>query len=132
MQVFSNWTLSAALYTLLLCRCCYVNVFFFYSFFVLFQVCFWPLCCLSLFDIRILIIPLVSSNSSYYNIYNDLVSNCGRNMFQMKRVMVMRITAIFNNISVIYIVAVNFICGWNPITQRKTLICRKSLTNAII
>ena len=28
---------------------------------------FWPLCCLSLFDLRILITPLVSSNSSYSN-----------------------------------------------------------------
>jgi hypothetical protein len=28
---------------------------------------FWPLCCLSLFDLPILIIPLVSSNSSYLN-----------------------------------------------------------------
>ena len=26
---------------------------------------FWPLCCLSIFDLRILITPLVSSNSSY-------------------------------------------------------------------
>jgi hypothetical protein len=28
---------------------------------------FWPLCCMSLFDLPILIIPLVSSNSSYLN-----------------------------------------------------------------
>jgi hypothetical protein len=32
---------------------------------------FWSLCCLSFFDIRILITPLVSSNSSSY--YNDLL-----------------------------------------------------------
>jgi hypothetical protein len=31
---------------------------------------FWPLCCLFFFDIRILITPLVSSNSSYVHTYN--------------------------------------------------------------
>jgi hypothetical protein len=35
------------------------------SLFVLLYFFFWPLCCLSFFDIRILITPLVSSNSSY-------------------------------------------------------------------
>jgi hypothetical protein len=34
------------------------------SFFVLLCFFFWPLCCLFFFDIRILITPLVSSNSS--------------------------------------------------------------------
>jgi hypothetical protein len=31
----------------------------------LFVICFWPLCCLSFFDLRILITPLVSSNFSH-------------------------------------------------------------------
>jgi hypothetical protein len=35
------------------------------SLFVLLSFFFWPLCCLFFFDIRILITPLVSSNSSY-------------------------------------------------------------------
>ena len=35
------------------------------SLFVLFSILFWPLCCLYFFDLRILIIPLVSSTSSY-------------------------------------------------------------------
>ena len=35
------------------------------SLFVLLYFLFWPLCCLFVFDIRILIAPLVSSNSSY-------------------------------------------------------------------
>jgi hypothetical protein len=35
------------------------------SLFVLLYIFFWPLCCLFFFDIRILITPLVSSNSSY-------------------------------------------------------------------
>jgi hypothetical protein len=35
------------------------------SLFVLLHFFFWPLCCLFFFDIRILITPLVSSNSSY-------------------------------------------------------------------
>ena len=40
------------------------------SLFVLLYFFFWPLCCLFFFDIRILIAPLVSSNSS-----SDIVSN---------------------------------------------------------
>jgi hypothetical protein len=36
------------------------------SLFVLLSFFFWSLCCLSYLDIRILITPLVSSNSSYY------------------------------------------------------------------
>ena len=35
------------------------------SLFVLLYFFFWPFCCLFFFDIRILITPLVSSNSSY-------------------------------------------------------------------
>jgi hypothetical protein len=38
---------------------------FCWSLFVLLYFFFWPLCCLFFFDIRILIAPLVSSNSSY-------------------------------------------------------------------
>ena len=35
---------------------------------------FWPLCCLFFFDIRILIAPLVSSNSSFIDcLINELV-----------------------------------------------------------
>ena len=37
------------------CRSLFVRLYFF----------FWPLCCLFFFDIRILIAPLVSSNSSF-------------------------------------------------------------------
>jgi hypothetical protein len=36
-----------------------------WSLFVLLFIFFWPLCCLSFFNIRILLIPLLSSNSSY-------------------------------------------------------------------
>ena len=39
----------------MLCRSLFVHLYFF----------FWPLCCLFFFDIRILIAPLVSSNSSW-------------------------------------------------------------------
>ena len=35
---------------------------------------FCPLCCLSFFDLRILITPLESSNSSYNNIINALLT----------------------------------------------------------
>jgi len=38
------------------------------SLFVLLYFFFWPLCCLFFFDLRILITPLVSSNSSYKHI----------------------------------------------------------------
>jgi hypothetical protein len=47
-------TRSLVLYTCLFCRSLFVLLYFF----------FWPLCCLFFFDIRILITPLVSSNSS--------------------------------------------------------------------
>ena len=39
------------------------------SLFVLFSLFYWPLCCLFFFDIRILITPLVSSNSFYTHYY---------------------------------------------------------------
>jgi hypothetical protein len=38
------------------------------SLFVLLYFFFWPLCCLSLFDLRNMITPLVSSNSSFTNL----------------------------------------------------------------
>ena len=41
------------------------------SLFVLFYFFFWPLCCLFFFDIRILITPLVSSNSSKINVFRN-------------------------------------------------------------
>jgi hypothetical protein len=47
--------------------CCSIFSFicmFCWSLFVLLYFFFWPLCCLSVFDIRILFAPLVSSNSS--------------------------------------------------------------------
>jgi len=42
-----------------------ICVLFCRSFFVLLPVFFWPLCCLSFFDLRILITPLLSSTSSF-------------------------------------------------------------------
>ena len=36
---------------------------------------FWPLCCLFFFDLRILITPLISSNSSAYNILYRKIKN---------------------------------------------------------
>jgi hypothetical protein len=42
--------------------------------FVSFSFFFWPLCCLSFFDLRILITPLVSSNSSCNRIGGVMVS----------------------------------------------------------
>jgi hypothetical protein len=39
------------------------------SLFVLLCFFFWPLCCLFFFDLRLLITPLVSSNSSYDHVY---------------------------------------------------------------
>ena len=44
------------------------------SLFVLLYFFFWPLCCLFFFDIRILITPLVSSNSSFnQNVFINVV-----------------------------------------------------------
>jgi hypothetical protein len=61
-------------------------VMFFRSLFVLFSFFFWPLCCLS-FDLRILITPLLSSNSSY--ILNGYSSNlataiCNENTYNIE------------------------------------------------
>jgi len=47
------------------------------SLFVLLYFFFWPLCCLSFFDVRILIAPLVSSNSSIVNSIWG-INNCQR------------------------------------------------------
>jgi hypothetical protein len=46
---------------------CY-SIFSFMCMFVLSCFFFWPLCCLFFFDLRILITPLVSSNSSLYKL----------------------------------------------------------------
>ena len=49
--------------------CCSIFSFicmFCRSLFVLLSFFFWPLCCLFFFDIRIMIVPLISSNSSYH------------------------------------------------------------------
>ena len=46
------------------------------SLFVLLYFFFWPLCCLFFFDIQILIIPLVFSNSSYFTYFNR-IGDCG-------------------------------------------------------
>ena len=51
--VFSRVRVTRSLVSCVFCKCC---LYFFL----------WPLCCLFLFDIRILITPLVSSNSSYH------------------------------------------------------------------
>ena len=52
------------IFKLFLCLCMFCR-----SLFLLLYFFFWPLCCLSFFDIRILITPLVSSNSSYVYVY---------------------------------------------------------------
>ena len=49
---------------------------FYWSFFVLLTLFYWSLYCLSFFDLRILITPLVSSNSSYIGFRYNLVTNC--------------------------------------------------------
>jgi hypothetical protein len=59
--------------SILSCMCIFCR-----SLVVLLSFFFWPLCCLSFFDLRILITPLVSSNSScqtirHYN-KNDLIT----------------------------------------------------------
>ena len=52
------------------------------SLFVLLYFFFWPLCCLSFFDIRILINPLVSSNSSWLRVVCGVrVAHLINNMF---------------------------------------------------
>jgi hypothetical protein len=56
--------------TCMFCRSLFVlldpTCMFCRSLFVLFSFFFCPLCCLSFFDLQILIIPLLSSNSSYF------------------------------------------------------------------
>ena len=63
---------------------------FWRSLFVLLSFFFWPLCCLFFFDLRILITPLVSWNSSgiqvgsircHYNIEQDLIHQTDINWF---------------------------------------------------
>ena len=56
----STWVHRRLTRSLVLC------VMFCRSLFVLLPIVFWPLRCPSFFDLRILITPLVSSNSSYY------------------------------------------------------------------
>jgi hypothetical protein len=52
------------------------------SLFVLLYFFFWPLCCLFFFDLRILITPLVSSNSSYANgLFLNTILFCFLDMF---------------------------------------------------
>jgi hypothetical protein len=45
--------------------------------FVLLYFFFWPLCCLFFFDVRILITPFVSSNSSYRKLH-EMKSSVGK------------------------------------------------------
>jgi hypothetical protein len=52
-NVFSFYSIFS--FICMLCQTLFVLVYFF----------FWPLCCLFFFDIRFLITPLISSNSSY-------------------------------------------------------------------
>ena len=54
------------------CRSLFVFLYFF----------FWPLCCLFFFELRILITPLVSSNSSYCR-HDALVNSNGKSVSQM-------------------------------------------------
>jgi hypothetical protein len=53
--VFSGFRFLNFSFMCVFCRSLFVLLYFF----------FWPLCCLFFFDIRILITPLISSNSSY-------------------------------------------------------------------
>jgi len=48
------------------------HVMLFRSLFVRLSLFFWPLCCLSFIDLRLLIIPFVSSNFSYSKRYGSL------------------------------------------------------------
>jgi len=58
---FFFWPLRCLLFEIrILCMFCR-------SLFILLSCFFWSLCCLFFFDFRILITPLVSSNSSYLN-----------------------------------------------------------------
>ena len=64
-------TRSLVLYVCFVDRCLY---FFF-----------WPLCCLFFLDIRILIAPLVSSNSSYLNLEKDHVLHIQNTISDVKK-----------------------------------------------
>ena len=55
------------------------------SLFVLFSFFVWPLCCLSFFDLRILIIPLVSSNSSQFQCKHNLIYETSKQMHNKQR-----------------------------------------------
>ena len=98
--VFSEVCVTRFSFIRMLCRSLFVLLYFFI----------WPLCCLFLFDIRILITPLVSSNSLQR-----------KHIFKGVRVMVLN--TIFNNISVY--------CGCQFYWWRIPTTCRKSLTNFI-
>ena len=57
------------------------------SLFVVLYFSFWPLCCLFFFDLRILVTPLVSANSSYHiMLYRVLIAWLG---FELTMIMVM-------------------------------------------
>ena len=75
------------------------------SLFVLCHFFFWPLCCVFFFDLRIMITPLVSSNSSYSNHVFFKLSNCIKYVcgyaYRIIEVMIMVFNATFSNISVI-------------------------------
>ena len=67
-EVHDLLLLTSDFYTLYLLR-----MQTFWSLFVLLYFFFWPLCCLFFFDIRILIAPLVSSNSFFIKLFKHLV-----------------------------------------------------------
>ena len=63
------------------------------SLFVLLSFFFWPLYCLSFFDVRILITPLVSSNSSLFYVYVLYIVACPFALFLLAIVLsVLRFT----------------------------------------
>jgi hypothetical protein len=51
--------------------------------FVLLYLFFWPWCCLFFFDIRILITPLASSNSSYIKRWVTVTLNCHKSIYNI-------------------------------------------------
>jgi prepilin signal peptidase PulO-like enzyme (type II secretory pathway) len=77
-SVFRLLTDFVCLYTyefwLSLCKIVRSSVILLLPLFVLLYFFFWPLCCLFFFDIRILIAPLVSSNSSLAKLITYLVN----------------------------------------------------------
>ena len=75
-MVFSGvFVIRSLVSCVMFCRSLFV-LFFFFSFFL------WPLCCLSFVALRILITPLVSSNSSSNEIH---IMNYCNDMIFMKR-----------------------------------------------